>query len=72
LAAWGTGPTVVEVVRGTVTLRGLAKVAGLAVRPLSPTGKSSGPGAEVRPAGDDWKLTLGTSTATWYLVDVRR
>jgi hypothetical protein len=72
LAAWGTGPTVVEVVRGTVTLRGLEGARQLTVQPLSATGRPTGPPAPARQAGDHWTLTLGSSAATWYLVEVLR
>ncbi len=72
LAAWGTGPTVIEVVRGTVTLRGLIDARQLTVQPLSATGKPAGPPAAARQSGGDWTLTLGASTATWYLIEVRR
>jgi hypothetical protein len=69
----GGAPSLIEPVRGTVTLRGLAgRVRGVSAVALDGAGKAIGApiAAKRTPAG--WVVPIGAPVTTWYLVRVDR
>ena len=71
LTHWGAAPTLIDPVRGTITLRGLAHARGVLLQPLDGRGASKGAPVAATRAGDDWRLTLGQTATTWYAVAVQ-
>jgi hypothetical protein len=72
LDQWGSGPTVVEIVRGSVSMRGLQDANSVNLQPLSPTGRVLNGSMPAQRVGDSWKVDLGSAAATWYLVQIQR
>jgi hypothetical protein len=72
LADWGTEPTVIEPVKGNVTLRDLEDLDAMDVIPLDGAGKRLGPSVTVHKVAGGYEMQLGKPTTTWYLVRVRR
>jgi hypothetical protein len=73
LEAWGDGPTVLEPVVGTLTLRGLQDASAAWLLPLDGHGQPMGEKQEgvVAERGFCFELT-GTPATPWYLVQVSR
>lgn len=69
---WGGTPTLIEQVKGNVTLRGLEKSRAVHLQPIDGAGKPLGPSIEAIKDGDSWKLMLGSPTTTWYEITVER
>ncbi|MGA2115705.1 MAG: hypothetical protein ABSH56_13265 [Bryobacteraceae bacterium] len=69
LTDWGTAPTVIEPVTGTITLRGLVGAESLEAAALDGAGR---PIAKVKtrktPAG--WDITVGDPATPWYVITV--
>jgi hypothetical protein len=71
LLEWGTGPTRVEPVAGTLTLRGLDGAKAVKVQPLTPEGAVAGDAVDAARSEAGWVLPLNAVT-TCYLVHVQR
>ena len=69
---WAAAPCLIEPVRGTLTLTGLAAAKRVTAQPLSPVGKPLAAPAPLRPAGQDWQLVVGAPATTWWLLQVER
>ncbi len=69
---WGHGPTQIEPVSGTVTLRGLTGVKALRAQPLTAAGAPTLVAWPVRQTGDAFTVTLGVPTATLVLIELER
>jgi hypothetical protein len=72
LAQWGTAPTLIEPVTGSVTLRGLQSAARVTVQPLDGAGRPLGDPLPAVRKGATWQMPLGTPATTWYAVTVQR
>jgi len=71
-AQQGGAPSLIEPVRGTVTLRGLTgPVRGVSAVALDGAGKAVGAPIVARRTASGWVLPIGATT-TWYLVLVER
>jgi hypothetical protein len=73
VATWGRGPTRIEPVRGTITLKGLDGAKAVRVRVLTAIGAvadTSPIRAEETP--DGWRFPIGSTATTWYVVEVDR
>jgi hypothetical protein len=69
---WGTGPTLIEPVKGWVTLRELQGAVGMQVIPLDGSARPIGELRRGRRLEEGWEVTLGEVPTTWYLVKVIR
>jgi hypothetical protein len=72
LTAHGGPPTLIEQVRGTITLRKLQAARGVSVQAIDGAGQPLGPPVQATPSGVDWKISLGASITTWYQITVTR
>ncbi len=69
---WGTFPTRIEPVAGSVTLRGLKGATAVRAQPLSAVGKPLGSSLAATKTEKGWQLPLGQPATTWYRVEVER
>jgi hypothetical protein len=72
VTAWGAAPTLVETVKGSITLRGLHGAQSVALQAIDGAGQPLGPPVQATANGSDWKLPLGSNATTWYQIGVRR
>ena len=72
LESWGTAPTVIEPVRGMLTLRGLEQAAGVTAQPLDGGGQPLGEPQRLQRTADGWQLVMGRPATTWYVLAVSR
>ena len=72
LIKWGKGPTLIEPVRGTITLTALGAVKSIQATPLTPEGRPLGTKIPATRTGDAWALPLTDTVTTWYVIDVNR
>jgi hypothetical protein len=70
LTDWGTAPTVIEPVTGTITLRSLDGTASLTVAALDGAGRPIGK-VKVTKTGDGWDIAVGDPVTPWYLITVK-
>ncbi len=68
---WGRFPTVIEPVRGTVTLTGLKGEGSVTYQPLTAEGRPLGDPLPAEDTNLGPRLRLGTPPATWYRVEVK-
>ena len=69
---WGGSPTLIELVKGTLTLTGLAGARALRVQPIDGAGQPLGASIAATQTGDSWKIPLGGAVTTWYEITVER
>ena len=69
LTDWGTAPTVIEPVTGTIMLRGLAGTASLEVAALDGAGHSIGKVRTTRTKAG-WDIAVGDPATPWYVITV--
>ena len=69
--AWGTGPTRIEPVLGTVGLRALTGASRVTLQPLDAAGQPLGDALPFAP--DDQGVTISLpGTTPWYVIDIHR
>ncbi len=72
-AEWGTGPTLIEPVRGWLTLRELDGAVALKLIPLDGASQPAGPAIEGRRLEEGWEIPLGSAAATTqYMIEIVR
>ncbi|MCS7236865.1 MAG: hypothetical protein NZ899_01180 [Thermoguttaceae bacterium] len=69
LEDWGTAPTVIEVIRGSLLLKGLGG-SRVFLQPLDAQGRPLGDPEPVGKENGLWVVPLGKSVTTWYLLTV--
>ena len=69
---WGDSPTLVEQVKGTLTLRHIEHAHAVHVLPIDGAGQAAGPPIQATKEGDSWRIPLGQTVTTWYEVTVDR
>jgi hypothetical protein len=69
---WGTAPTRIEPVTGTIRLHNLKQAQAVELLPLDGNGVAMGKAKEARKAKDGFEIPIGTPATTWYLVKVVR
>jgi hypothetical protein len=69
---WGTAPSLIDTIRGKLTLKGLAKAKGATLIPLDGAGAQIGDGITGQANGADWTFPLGSVTTCWYVIRVQR
>jgi hypothetical protein len=72
LTQWGSSPTLIEPITGTLTLRNLAGATAVAAQPLDGAGRLLGEPISAVHKGNTWQIPLGTPVTTWYAVTVKR
>ena len=72
LLDWGTAPTVIEPVKGYVTLRNLRPYRNIEVLPLDGAGKSIGRSIKPKESPDGIEIPVGEPATTWYLISMKR
>jgi hypothetical protein len=69
---WGGTPTVVEQVKGSITLLQMGNVRSVHLQPIDGAGSPLGPPIDASKVGESWKVQLGTPVTTWYEITVDR
>jgi hypothetical protein len=70
---WGTSPTRIEPVKGTLDLRGLTGARRVLLQPLDERGQPAQEAKALSLSGDAWTVALDDQTATlWFLITVER
>jgi hypothetical protein len=69
---WGTTPTLIDQVRGTVILRNLKGARAVLLQPIDGAGQPEGTALPATRKGEDWVLQLGEPVTTWYEITVQR
>jgi hypothetical protein len=69
---WGESPTLIEQVKGSITLRYLDGAHAVHLQPIDGAGQPLGHAIDGSKAGEGWKLQLGTPVTTWYEISVTR
>ncbi|UCG57579.1 MAG: hypothetical protein JSU70_22275 [Phycisphaerales bacterium] len=72
LLDWGIEPTVIEPVKGKVTLRDIAEVSSIEVILLDGAGRPLGPSIAARKVAGGYEMQLGEPATTWYLIRIER
>jgi len=72
VTAWGGSPTLVEQVKGTITLRKIERSRAVSLQALDGAGLPLDAPVQATANGDDWKISIGGTTTTWYLITVVR
>ena len=72
LTDWGTEPTVIEPVKGFVTLRGINAVGQIEVTPLDSGAKPLGKPIPAEKTADGYRFPLGEPATPWYLIRIVR
>jgi hypothetical protein len=69
---WGGSPTLIEQVKGSLTLRQLGNARSIHLQPIDGAGRALGPRIDAPNSGDRWTLQLGNPVTTWYEITVDR
>jgi hypothetical protein len=72
LVKWGGAPTLIEPVKGTITLHGLAPASAVYLAPLDGGGTPMRQRTAATKKGDDWQIALGETATTWFEITVQR
>ena len=72
VTAWGGPPTLIHVVKGTITLRHIAGASSVTSQPLDGAGQPTGSPAQALHSGNDWVIPIGDTPTTWYAISVTR
>ena len=72
LSDWGTAPTVIEPVSGTVTLRNLEPSERVVILPLNGSGPQVGESIKAQNLDGGFTFPMGEPVTPWYLVKVQR
>jgi hypothetical protein len=70
LTDWGTAPSVIEPVTGSVLLRNLDAVGGIEAVPLDSGAQPLGRPVATDQVADGWRITLGRPATPWYLLRI--
>ncbi|MHC4726014.1 MAG: hypothetical protein ACYS17_02205 [Planctomycetota bacterium] len=72
LSNWGSPPTVIEPVKGKVFLRNTEPSQLIEMIPLDGAGKAIGDSVYAEKINKGYKLHIGESATTWYLIRIKR
>ncbi len=72
LTKWGAAPTLIEPIKGWITLRDLDGVLGVFATPLDGAGKPMGPPIRGRMLEAGWEVEVGSVPTTSYLLRIAR
>jgi hypothetical protein len=69
---WGGPPTLIEQVKGSLTLRRLEGAHAVHLQPIDGAGQPMRPLIDAKKVGDGWEIHLGEAVTTWYEITVDR
>ena len=72
VTSFGGTPTLIEPVKGTITLSGLEGARAVRVQALDGAGQPLGAPVDATASGSVWTFPLGVLTTTWYEIRVER
>ena len=72
LVDWGSEPSLIEPVRGRVTLRNLEPAKNIEVIALNGAGKALEGAVDFEKGPGGWRIRIGEPATTWYLIRVER
>jgi hypothetical protein len=72
VTSFGGSPTLIEQVKGTITLRGIEGARSVQLQPIDGAGQPLGAAIVATASGNEWKIALGAATTTWYQITVTR
>lgn len=72
VTAWGGPPTLIDLVKGSILLRGLEGARAVEVQPIDGAGQPLGAAIAATRTGEAWSVPLGMSPTTWYEISVSR
>jgi hypothetical protein len=72
VTAWGASPTLVDPVKGTITLRKIQEARAVSLQALDGAGQPVGAPVPGVARGNDWTLPLGDTITTWYQITITR
>jgi hypothetical protein len=72
VTAAGGSPTLVDQVKGTITLRKIQGARAVSLQAMDGAGQPVGAPVQAAASGDDWKIPIGDTTTTWYQITVAR
>jgi hypothetical protein len=72
LSDWGTTPTVIEPVRGSVTIRNIRRAENVEAIPLNGAGRKMEQPIKARMLDDGFVIPVGEPATLWYLVRIQR
>jgi hypothetical protein len=68
----GQSPSLIETIKGTITLKGLKGASSVSIRPLNGSGLPFGEPVTAVKNGPDWQFPVGNEVTTWYVIQVER
>jgi len=69
---WGGPPTLIEQVRGSITLRHIEPAHTVRLQAIDGAGQPLGPPLDASRVADGWVIQLGNPVSTWYEITVNR
>ena len=69
---FGGSPTLIEQVKGTITLRGIKGAHSIQLQPIDGAGQPLGAPVAATASDNEWKIALGETITTWYQITVAR
>ena len=70
VTSFGGTPTMIDQIRGTITLHGLLNARAVMLQAIDGAGQPLGQPISAKGHGNDWTLPLGTPVTTWYQITV--
>ena len=72
LKQWGTAPTLIEPVTGSLLLRNIEGASGVTISALDGRGQRFGSPVAAKKTPDGWRVSLGEQVTTWYEIKIER
>ncbi|MGC2164307.1 MAG: hypothetical protein WA634_20600 [Silvibacterium sp.] len=72
VTSWGGSPTLIDQVKGILTLRHIDGAHAVLLQPIDGAGQPKGPAIYAAKKGDSWTIPLGQAATTWYEITVER
>jgi hypothetical protein len=69
---WGGSPTLVEPIKGTITLYGIQGAHAVSVQAIDGAGQPLGAPVRTTASGVNWKIEIGGTATTWYQITIVR
>ena len=72
VTSWGGTPTLIDLVRGSILLRGIKTAQSVMIQPIDGAGQPLGAPVPGSKTNAGWTLPLGNVPTTWYQVLISR
>jgi hypothetical protein len=69
---WGGSPTLIDLVKGSLTLHHIQGARAVLLQPIDSDGQPTGPPIRATKKDDNWAIPLGQTVTTWYEITVER